>query len=86
MGVGEASGMFPIDSSLCDYDDNMVSKFDSLLKARGLPYTLRQILPEVRNAGEAGVLTAEGAKLLDPSGICSPASLSALLRETHKQE
>ena len=73
MGVGEASGMFPIDSSLCDYDDNMVSKFDSLLKARGLPYTLRQILPEVRNAGEeAGVLTAEGAKLLDPSGNLQP--------------
>ncbi len=70
LGVGEASGVFPIDSDSIDYNSKMVSQFDALLKDRGLPYTLRQILPQVKNAGEAaGTLTAEGARLLDPTGI-----------------
>jgi sugar (pentulose or hexulose) kinase len=73
LGVGEASGMFPIDSSIIDYNSVMVSRFDSILKGRGLPFTLLDILPKVKNAGEfAGTLTAEGAKLLDPAGNLQP--------------
>ena len=61
--------MFPIDSSTGDYDNKMVAQFDDLLKTRGLPYTLRQVFPRVLNAGDpAGVLTEEGARLLDPEG------------------
>jgi sugar (pentulose or hexulose) kinase len=73
LGVGEASGMFPIDSTTCDYDCKKVTQFDSLLKARGLPYTLRHILPKVKIAGQlAGILTADGVKLLDPTGTLEP--------------
>ena len=69
MGVGEASGMFPIDPATRDYDATMVQKFDALLKKAGLSYTLREIFPKVLTAGEdAGTLTNEGAKLLDPEG------------------
>ncbi|MBQ6315653.1 MAG: FGGY-family carbohydrate kinase [Mogibacterium sp.] len=69
MGVGEASGMFPIDSSKLDYDEAMVQKFDALLSARGFGWKLRDILPEVLTAGDnAGYLTEEGARFLDPSG------------------
>lgn len=64
MGVGEASGMFPIDSATCDYDEEMVQKFTSL---SGID--VRKILPKVLIAGEnAGYLTEDGAKFLDPSG------------------
>lgn len=73
LGVGEASGMFPIDSDTCDYDAAMVEKYDSLLKHRDLPYTLESILPKVLKAGEnAGALTPEGALLLDPTGALKP--------------
>ena len=66
MGVGEASGMFPIDSRTQDYDENMVQKFDAI---HGQPWKLRDILPKVLNAGDCGGrLTAEGAKFLDPDG------------------
>ncbi|MBP3541296.1 MAG: FGGY-family carbohydrate kinase [Clostridia bacterium] len=69
MGVGEASGMFPIDSNILDYDKAMVEKFDKLAADMGYTWTLIDILPKVLNAGEdAGVLTAEGALLLDPTG------------------
>ena len=69
LGVGEASGMFPIDSEKCDYDQTMVDAFDRKAAQAGYPWTLRSILPAVANAGdEAGCLTAEGAKLLDPTG------------------
>ena len=68
MGVGEASGMFPIDSSTCDFDETMVRKFNALT---GLD--LRSILPKVLCAGQSGgVLTEEGARLLDPSGVLKP--------------
>ena len=68
MGVGEASGMFPIDSATLDYDEEMVRKFDALT---GL--NLRAILPKVLPAGVfAGMLTAEGARFLDPSGTLQP--------------
>ena len=64
MGVGEASGMFPIDSNTCDYNEAMVQKFNGLT---GLD--LRSILPKVVSAGDyAGKLTESGAKFLDPAG------------------
>ncbi|MBQ9952586.1 MAG: FGGY-family carbohydrate kinase [Clostridia bacterium] len=73
MGVGEASGMFPIDSETNNYDAGMVEKFNKLIAPAGLPWTLEDILPKVLVAGEdAGVLTAEGAKLLDVTGKLQP--------------
>ena len=69
LGVGEASGMFPIDSKTNDYDKRMVEQFNELLKAENISWKLEDILPKVLVAGDAaGVLTQEGAKLLDPSG------------------
>ena len=66
MGVGEASGMFPIDSDKMDYDQVMVEKFDAV---SGMSWKLRDILPRVLTAGEnAGILTEAGARFLDPSG------------------
>ena len=68
MGVGEASGMFPIDSAKLDYDESMVQKFKTLT---GLD--LRGILPKVLPAGEnAGYLTESGALFLDPTGVLRP--------------
>ena len=69
LGVGDASGMFPIDSVAMDYDAGMLNVFEGLIKEKNFPWTLKGILPSVLNAGEdAGKLTAEGAKLLDPEG------------------
>lgn len=69
LGVGEASGMFPIDSDTCDFNQRMIDQFDELVADKGYPWKLRDLLPKVLNAGEpAGVLTEEGAKLLDVSG------------------
>ncbi len=69
LGVGEASGMFPIDSETKDFNARMIRQFDGLLKEKGISWTLRDVLPQVLTAGEAaGVLTEEGARLLDPSG------------------
>jgi sugar (pentulose or hexulose) kinase len=69
LGVGEASGMFPIDSQTNDYDTRKVEQFNECLKAENIAWKLRDILPKVLLAGDAaGVLTEEGARLLDPSG------------------
>lgn len=69
LGVGDASGMFPIDPKTKDYDQTMVEKFDALVADQKFPWKLRDILPRVLAAGEsAGILTEEGAKLLDVSG------------------
>jgi sugar (pentulose or hexulose) kinase len=69
IGVGEASGMFPIDPSRGDWDAARMAKFDDLIAPRALGWKLREILPAVLPAGRpAGKLTAEGALLLDPSG------------------
>lgn len=69
IGIGEASGMFPIDPLTKDYDQSCLASFDGLLKENGLPYSLRDIFPKPLLAGEkAGILTKEGALLLDPSG------------------
>ncbi len=80
MGVGEASGMFPIDINTHDFDAEMVKKFDALIKEAGYGFTLKEIFPKVLVAGEnAGYLTAEGAKFIDPEGdleagvpVCPP--------------
>ena len=73
MGIGEASGMFPIDSAKNDYNQRMVEKFDALAASKGMPWKLREILPKVLVAGEvAGKLTAEGAAFLDPAGDLKP--------------
>lgn len=73
VGVGEAGGMFPIDSKTLDYDAGMIGKFDALVKDRALPWTLEDILPDVLPAGAgAGSLTPAGAALLDgllPVGV-----------------
>lgn len=69
LGVGEASGMFPIDTATGDYSQKMIDSFDALVKDKNFAWNLRGILPKVLTAGtKAGVLTEEGAKLLDPSG------------------
>lgn len=69
LGVGEASGVFPIDSRTNGYDEAMVELLDQRLEAVDVPWRLRDILPEVLVAGEAaGTLSEEGAKLLDPTG------------------
>ena len=76
LGVGDASGIMPVDSDTCDYREDMVRAFDSLIAPFGYPWKLRDILPAVLSAGEdAGIMTAEGAKLLDPSGDLQPGCL-----------
>ena len=78
MGVGEASGMFPIDSQTGTYDARMVRLFDEAIASKGYGWKLLDILPAVLNAGEdAGCLTAEGAKLLDPTGTLEAGALVA---------
>ena len=73
MGVGEAAGMFPIDSAKNDYDQRMVDLFDALTEFKGYSWKLRDVLPEVLTAGEnAGMLTASGALFLDPTGALVP--------------
>lgn len=69
LGVGDASGMFPIDVDKADYNETMVEKFDALVADKNYPWALKDILPKVLVAGEAaGTLTEEGAKLLDTTG------------------
>lgn len=70
LGIGEAAGMFPIDSTIMDFDQKMLDQFDRL---HNFDWKIRDILPKVLVAGEpAGVLTAEGARLLDPTGTLQP--------------
>ena len=69
LGVGEASGMFPIDIHTKDFNASMIDKFDQLVASKNFGWKLKDILPKVLVAGEkAGVLTEEGAKLLDVTG------------------
>ena len=73
LGVGDASGMFPIDSATGGYSAAMLEKFNALAAKQGYPVDLASLLPTVLPAGEdAGTLTAEGAKLLDPTGVLQP--------------
>ncbi len=69
LGIGEASGMFPIDCSTKDYNVEMLSEFSVIEKVERQPWNIRDILPKVLLAGDnAGCLTEEGAALLDKSG------------------
>lgn len=73
LGIGDASGMFPVDVQTKDFNERMIKQFDERVTSKGYPWKLREILPKVLVAGEvAGVLTKEGAKLLDPSGNLQP--------------
>ena len=68
-GIGDAAGIFPIDSKALDYDQGMVDKFDMLVQPYGYSWKLRDLLPKVLVAGqEAGRLTPEGAAFLDETG------------------
>ena len=80
LGIGDASGMLPIDPITKNYSSEMVDKFDKLIAPKGYDWKLRDILPKVLSAGEnAGFLTPEGASRLDVSGhlkagipVCPP--------------
>ena len=73
LGVGDASGMFPVDPATHRYDARMVAQVDELVGSRGPGLRLEELLPEVLVAGqEAGRLTPEGAALLDPTGTVRP--------------
>ncbi|WP_374956492.1 xylulokinase, partial [Orenia metallireducens] len=76
LGVGDASGMFPIDIETASYNQRMLEQFDDLVADKNFSWKLEDILPKTLVAGEAaGTLTAEGAKLLDPSGKLQAGSL-----------
>lgn len=69
LGIGDASGMFPIDIQKKDFNEEMIQRFDGLVADKNFSWKLRDIMPKVMVAGEeAGVLTEEGARLLDESG------------------
>ena len=69
LGVGEASGMFPIDIERGDFDRACIGKYNERIARKGLDWRMEDVLPEVLCAGEdAGTLTAEGARWIDPSG------------------
>lgn len=69
LGIGDASGMFPIDINTRDYNAGMQNKFNALIKDKGYAWKLQDILPKVLLAGEnAGTLTKEGVALLDTEG------------------
>ena len=73
LGVGEASGVFPIDLNTKNYHQTMINQFNELIVPNHLPWKLEEILPKVLVAGEnAGVLTEEGVKLLDVTGELRP--------------
>lgn len=73
LGIGDASGMFPIDSKTLYYNKEMEDKFNKLVRESGYNFTVSDIFPNILTAGEcAGHLTKEGAALLDPSGKLSP--------------
>lgn len=69
LGIGDAAGMFPVDSSTKDYNEKMLRQFDELTAPYGFSWKLQEILPKCLVAGQdAGCLTEAGAKLLDVTG------------------
>lgn len=73
LGVGDASGMFPIDPSTHTYETEFIKRFDAIEEVAAQPWKLENLLPRPLVAGTpAGTLTAEGAKLLDPTGTLQP--------------
>ncbi|MFS8604436.1 MULTISPECIES: xylulokinase [Priestia] len=73
LGIGDASGMFPIDEHTKNYSEDMMKQFDELISYKGYPWQLSDILPVVHTSGEqAGTLTAIGASILDQSKNLQP--------------
>ncbi|MDR2648285.1 MAG: FGGY-family carbohydrate kinase [Clostridiales bacterium] len=73
IGIGDASGMFPIDSNTNNYNELFIGIFDSLIEDKGFAWELSDILPKIKTAGEtAGRLTEDGAELLGVSGWLKP--------------
>ncbi len=73
VGIGEASGMFPINSVTNCYNERMISQFDELIALKGYTWKLKDLLPRPLLAGEnAGLLTENGARLIDPTGELVP--------------
>jgi sugar (pentulose or hexulose) kinase len=73
LGIGDASGMFPIDVGTGGYSATMLDRFDELAAEAGVELTLVDLLPRIASAGQpAGELTEAGAKLLDPTGRLRP--------------
>lgn len=78
LGIGDASGAFPIDEKTGTYSEEMLTKFANLDKVKPYSWNIKDILPDVEKAGEvAGNLSAEGAKLLDPKGNLEAGSVVA---------
>ena len=76
IGIGDAAGMMPIDSTIGNYDKTMQAKFDQLVADKKYPWKLNDILPKVLKAGEnAGTLTKAGALLLDVEGDLEPGAV-----------
>ena len=76
LGIGDASGMFPIDSDINDYNQEMLEKFSNLETVKQFDWNIKDILPKVLLAGEnAGTLSEDGAKLLDPSATLKAGAL-----------
>ncbi len=78
LGIGDASGMFPVDPPTHNYDETMLSVCEALPVIASQPWNLREILPAIRVAGQsAGTVSAEGALLLDPTGTLQAGSVVA---------
>lgn len=80
LGIGDASGMFPVDSLTFSYDKNLIDIFNNLICDKNYPWSIQDILPQIKLSGDfSGELTEEGAKLIDPTGnleakipVCPP--------------
>lgn len=78
LGVGDASGMFPIDEKTGDFNKKMISQFDDLVASKNYAWKLEELLPKVLSAGEeAGTLTKEGAAWLDKEGTLEAGAIFA---------
>jgi sugar (pentulose or hexulose) kinase len=76
LGVGDASGMFPIDAATHTYDADLLARYDAIVATKAPSVKLLELLPEVLVAGQAaGELTVEGAALLDPTGALQPGAV-----------
>jgi sugar (pentulose or hexulose) kinase len=76
LGIGDASGMFPIDDKTMQYDEKMLADFDNLIKEQNFSWTTKEVLPTINVAGDnAGTLTEVGAAILDNSGNLQPGAM-----------
>jgi sugar (pentulose or hexulose) kinase len=76
IGIGDASGVFPVNPATGDYDATMLEAFDRHVAGHDMPWRVADLLPSIVKAGEvAGKLTAEGARVLDTSGRLQPGAL-----------